>query len=91
MGYNDKTFIMQAEKSVFNRGDKIKIIFDDIVEASSKEGLYINRDSHFILISIDKNIEAIPLNRILRVEVKKQVKIIKEDFSWLIPKVKSRH
>ena len=85
MGFNDKTYIMKSEKSIFNRGDKIKIIFDDLGRATPKEGLYRCEDSHFILIGIDKNIEAIPFNRIIRIEVKKRAKIMKPDYGW-IPK-----
>jgi len=87
MGFNDKTYIMKSEKSIFNRGDKIKIIFDDLGRATPKEGFYISGDNHFILIGIDKNIEAIPFNRIIRVEVKKQAKTIEKDYFW-IPKAK---
>ena len=85
MDVTNKRIIMQSEKSVFNRGDKIKIIFNELEKLTSKEGLYISRDNHFILISVDKNIEAIPFNRIIRVVVKKRAKIIKKDFGW-IPK-----
>lgn len=50
----------------------VKLIFDDgFNHFSKKNGLVINVDSDFLYIQVDGRIEAIPKQRIIRMEVVK--------------------
>lgn len=46
----------------------MKVILEDLGRAVPKEGKYINRDVNFIVIETERGKEAIPFNRIIRIE-----------------------
>ena len=48
---------------------QIKLFFDDMGKVLVKEGLCLEESSTFIQIRTYKGVEAIPMNKVVRVEV----------------------
>ena len=50
-------------------GKRVKLFFDDMGRVLCKDGVITSENSIFIQIQTDKGIEAIPTNKVVRVEV----------------------
>lgn len=50
-------------------GKNVRLLFDDLGRATSKQGLLLGLDSDFATIKTDKNVEMIPASRIIRIEL----------------------
>lgn len=47
---------------------KVKVVFDDGSKVSMREGLFLSKDSRFIFLECSESKDAIPIDRIVRVE-----------------------